>query len=83
MVTNQSILFTLNSFSNLGCLNPLEFLAADKLNDLRDEENLPDAPILVVPYAFIYNKKLSNYERVSKIQKYIDELSYNHTGSVR
>ncbi len=50
------------------------------MEDLQGDETLPEAPIPVPPFTSIYNKKLSNYERVERIQRYIDELTYNHTG---
>ncbi len=62
------------------CLLIFYWLAAEKMEDLKDDEALPETPVPVPPYASIYNRKLSNYERVEKIQRYIDELSYNHTG---
>lgn len=36
----------------------------------------------IPPYNYLYNKNLTNSEKVEKIQNYIDKLQYNHTGFV-
>ena len=51
------------------------------MDDIREKcDELPVAPLPVVPYAYIYNRKLANSEKLEKIQTYINELQYNHTG---
>lgn len=57
--------------------------AADKLERIKlTKEDLPDHQVPVAPFNHIYNKKLSNAEKLEKIQIYIDKLQYNHTGFV-
>ena len=41
---------------------------------------MPDHQVPIPPYNYISNKKISNAEKLEKIQKYIDKLQYNHTG---
>ena len=50
----------------------------DLLANRRDQ--LPDVPKPVPPYACLYNRELTNYEKIDRIQNYIDKLQYNHTG---
>lgn len=53
------------------------------MDDLKDREgDLPQTSIPECPYGYIYNKKASNYDKMAKIQQYINDLQYNHTGLV-
>ena len=55
--------------------------AADKLDRIKNLD-LPDHQVPIAPFNHIYNKKMSNSEKLDKIQNYIDKLQYNHTGFV-
>jgi hypothetical protein len=56
-------------------------LVASQVDDLRDrDDDLPEILVPECPYSAIYNKKISNYDKVAKIQQFINELQYNHTG---
>lgn len=62
-------------------MSEIKYLAADKVDEIKDlEDDVPEIQQPTVPYAHIYNKKLSNFEKIEKIKNYIDELQYNHTG---
>ena len=71
----------LSLFFDKWLLNDSLFLATEKIEEIKDmDDEAPDIALPQVPYAYIYNKKFTNYEKIDRIQRYIDELQYNHTG---
>lgn len=59
----------------------LKQLAAQDFQHIQENKhNLPNADVPQPPYSLIYNKQASSFEKLEKLQNYINKLQYNHTG---
>ena len=55
--------------------------ALDELRDIRDRAaRLEDVDVPQAPFAQLNSRRIGADDKVARIQRYIDELKYNHTG---